>query len=851
MKRSKLFLCALLSMIFVMMFGMSVHAEDILNGLVEEGGVTYYYENGEKVTDSEVWFEDGLRYFDENGVMVTGWKDRDGTWYYYGTDGIAVEYGWKQIGSTWYYFYANGRMVSDEKIWDGQAYYYLDASGAMVASRWIQMKPYEEASEMSWYYFGADGKGYTSVQQVGGTTYFFYGDGQLYESTYSGVTTTYDGTYIVEVSGDGVVSAYAKYAINGWTLFKGDWYYFEAEYDPADYGWKEIGGVWYYFIGQGRMASDTIVYDDGDYYYVNASGQMVSSAWVQTGGEYGDGLAWIYLGTDGKAYQGIQNVGGTEYYFNYNCELYEGYSMIQYDSTYLYKVEGNGVVSSKVAYAIGQWVSFDGEWYYFEDAGIGAEGLKDIGGKSYYFVAGKMMKDTLCWDYNTYSTVGAVDKDGNRVKNAWYLYKEGYTLQWYFFEADGSPAEGWKQYGSDWYYFYEGMALVGDYIMEYQGTDYYYNFATDGRMLKQLPVQNGWIQNGSIWYYWDGDGLVTEEWRTIGGYDYYFDIDGWMVTSSVADDGYVVDANGHWVKNTWVSVYGDNYWVYADENGKAVTGWKQLGSTWYWFDDEGLMADYAMKIYNEETGKEEIHNFASNGAWLGQSAVTNGWSQYDGSWHYYENGSLVRGWKAIGGQWYYFDKYDGIMYSDTCTYIDDQYYVFTANGSLANGWLETEWGTWYLADANGVAKRGWQQVGGTWYYLDHYMYEGLTYIEAEQAWHLFSESGAWLGKVNPVDGWNCFAGVWYYFENDNLTYGWIESNGQYYFMDPNMLTDFTIAYSGDYWAPGQLDGKVYGCGFNADGTIAKNRYVYIEGFGNVWCDNMGMFCVESSSYYYY
>lgn len=986
MKRSKLFLCALLSMIFVMMFGISVHASEGQNGLVTEDGLTYYYVDGVKQIDYEVWTEEGIRYFGSDGAMVTGWNERYGELYYYGSDGVAVvgaynvegteywfrydgclwdgygtcvesdgtmiyqiddngvivdkltptygdwtlafgewyyyetdgscphheycvvndveyyfeeygelddngkkwysydedeviqidgngvvsratyqignwtsafdewfwfdgeydpaDYGWKLINNIWYWFDGYGRMLSDEKVWDhdNASYYYLGANGAMVTSQWVNTKPYEHATYTEWYYFGADGKAYTGVKTVGSTMYYFNDHGSLYSGDYSGMRTTYDATYIVEVTPDGVVSSYAEYAINDWTQLKEEWYWFKGQYQPANYEWIEINGSWYYFEWMGRMVSERVVADEGDYYYVDASGRKVASTWIQTGGEYGDGLSWYYFGSDGKAYRGIQKVGQTEYYFEYNGELHQGSDTIQYDDTYLYKIKKDGVVSEKKAYEIQQWVDCDGEWYYFESPGVGAAGFKEIDGNTYYFQSGKMMRDCLCWDYIYGGVVGAVDANGHRIKNAWYLPKDSRNMQYYFFEADGSSANGWKLYNGAWYYLYDGMALVGDYVMEYEGIDYYFVFATDGRMTDQIMVNNGWILIGATWYYWDGNGLVMGAWKKIDGYDYFFDYEGRMTTSMVIDDGSVVDAYGHKVQNTWVRIYEESSWAYAGEDGKAVTGWKLIGSTWYWFDEWGEMADEAITIYNEETGKKETHNFASSGAWLGEQTVTAGWSYYNHAYHYYENGSLVYGWKMVNGKWYYFDKYSGQMYSETCEYIDGKNYVFTADGALANGWMETEWGTWFFAGADGVAKTGWQLIGNTWYYFNNAMCDGLTYISESQEWHLFADGGAWLGQVKPVDGWNYYGGEWYYFEDGEIVYGWVESNGQTYYLSPYMVTDCLDVYV--ECAPGYMFGKDYYCGFNADGTLARNCYIYTKEFGTVYCDSMGMFYVN-------
>lgn len=75
-------------------------------------------------------------------------------------------------------------------------------------------------------------------------------------------------------------------------------------------------------------------------------------------------------------------------------------------------------------------------------------------------------------------------------------------------------------------------------------------------------------------------------------------------------------------------------WYYFDENGYAVTGWKQLGPTWYYMDPSGVMLT--------------------------------GWQKVDNVWYYLNgDGSMATGWRMTApGQWYYLNP-DGSMAADT------------------------------------------------------------------------------------------------------------------------------------------------------------------------------------------
>ena len=46
----------------------------------------------------------------------------------------------------------------------------------------------------------------------------------------------------------------------------------------------------------------------------------------------------------------------------------------------------------------------------------------------------------------------------------------------------------------------------------------------------------------------DDMGKMIRGWKQIGGSYYYFDTNGFLLTSGITPDGYSVDANGVWVR---------------------------------------------------------------------------------------------------------------------------------------------------------------------------------------------------------------------------------------------------------------------------------------------------------------
>lgn len=100
----------------------------------------------------------------------------------------------------------------------------------------------------------------------------------------------------------------------------------------------------------------------------------------------------------------------------------------------------------------------------------------------------------------------------------------------------------------------------------------------------------------------------------------------------------------------------------------------------------------------------------------GPTAVSDGWNQKaDGSWCYYEGGSLVTGWKQLNGHWYYL-KADGSM-AVGWQQVGDAWYYFYPAGDMATNWCNVG-ETWYWLSGDGAMRTGWKQINGAWYYLD-------------------------------------------------------------------------------------------------------------------------------------
>lgn len=74
------------------------------------------------------------------------------------------------------------------------------------------------------------------------------------------------------------------------------------------------------------------------------------------------------------------------------------------------------------------------------------------------------------------------------------------------------------------------------------------------------------------------------------------------------------------------------------------------------------------------------------------------WGQLPDAWYYFDiDGYACKGWQLIGGFWYYLDP---------ATYV------------MRTGWLDMGAGKYYLDPAIGAMRTGWVSIDGKWYYFN-------------------------------------------------------------------------------------------------------------------------------------
>ncbi|MBO4235309.1 MAG: hypothetical protein J5928_02535 [Firmicutes bacterium] len=373
------------------------------------------------------------------------------------------------------------------------------------------------------------------------------------------------------------------------------------------------------------------------------------------------------------------------------------------------------------------------------------------------------------------------DENGNDVTNS----------VWYYANADGTAAKGWKYIGGKWYYFYDYYPQMATGTATIDGKSYVFN--KDGSL-----AGAGWVDLGDgRWGYANANGESVPGWKRAGNNWYYINKYGSTATLSDVADGTLnlFNDEGVWTgaykTPGWKSIVRDDYtyWFYINADGTAATGWKAIGGKWYWFNEmSGIMATGGARYLNDN-----YYLFGEDGALItepGWNSVKN--SLGDTHWYYIDSEGICKtGWQKIGGNWYFFDA---DMYAkeeryNSTWYIDGERYYFDENGILQTGWIEDTWTwtdyegneysqkNWYYASASGTIATGWAQIGGKWYYFG-----------TDGEMHLWNENGLMWRTIN---------GIKYLFdENGAMQTGWIKETRTDKDYEGNVL-EFTNWYYAD------------------------------------------------------
>ena len=408
-------------------------------GLIMVDG-SYYYartSTAEIIRGRSYWItktnnypvEAGLYNFDADGKMsIDGFVEYGGFTYYYDNGTLAK--GFTKIGNDYYFFNAaSGKMYKDIELWVGGNEYGIEAG---------------------LHYFGSDGK--MLVQDVeNGAREIVEKDGKLYlmidKSTAPEGLYEIDGEYYY-AQAYGVLAVDKEIYATTELLDGTGWYRFGADGKLIKNGFADCGGYTFYFTDGIRAKGFTKIGDD--YYIFNAySGKMYKNAnmWVSSN-DYGIKSGLHYFGEDGKMVnpdvengkKQIVEKGGKLYLMIDKSLAPEG--LYEIDGEYYYAQADGTLAVDKDIYATTKLLDGTG-WYRFgADGKLIKNGFADCGGYTFYFTDGIRAKGftKIGEDYYIFNTYS-----GKMYKNAdmWVSGENEYGVEGglHYFDETGKMTD--------------------------------------------------------------------------------------------------------------------------------------------------------------------------------------------------------------------------------------------------------------------------------------------------------------------------------------------------------------------------------------------------------------------------
>ena len=482
----------------------------VTNRFVTVNDKTYFIGADSKAIKGATVIDNTEYFFDEKtGAQVKG-NFASNDKYYDGITGALVINSYVQVDKDWYYVDNDGKRLKGSQTinnvpvyfdpYDGKqakgvfgndGYFYDKDSGAKVdlgTNRYVYIND-------NWYYLNGEGKILKGSQTIDGVQVHF---DPYYGNQIKGEFTDSSGYVVKANSYTSPVKFYDKdsgaLVKNQYFNHNGKWYYADAEGNILK-GSQTIDGVHVYFDSYGVQAKDTVL--DG-YYYDKDSGarkELPRDQFIKIGDDL------YYLSSNGRT--GEINIDGKDYYIAQYGRVLRGSFNVYQQPPYYDDETGEAVKKTG-------FVKSDGRWYYLEEDGKKAKGLKEIDGKLYFFSNNPMNK------YETHEQVR-----GQLARPYFYISfpNRAEDNPTYYFDAETGAAVtnqfvNWK---GNWYYFgNDGKALLFDQVVN--GQHLYFDY--EGKQVKGDFVTD---YKGTRYYDENSGELVTNQTRTINGVTYHFD----------------------------------------------------------------------------------------------------------------------------------------------------------------------------------------------------------------------------------------------------------------------------------------------------------------------------------------
>ena len=386
--------------------------------------------------------------------MAAGWDNSTGEWRYLNNDGTEVTDTWKSANGNWFYLNSDGVMATNQLIEDNNnsktRYYYVDQYGAMVKNTWKAVAMEDNADDVNaeywWYYFGSDGKAYTSeddlttseIKTINGQKYAFDSEGHM---LYGWINKD----NVEQQDNDDEAWKTSQYFFNGWNdghmqtgwlqltveddnETKTYWFNFKNDGKKRANARKKINGSYYHFADDGHMitgwgTATATVKDSsatsGELSYVNGDGAERKNKWVwavpdedsvetDLKNDYDDDeYSWWYFNNSGKLVTNqIKKINGKKYAFDNAGRMIKGFVWSDGSSVVDYKNPDDWTR----AQIIDGSMTKDGHTYTIDDP------------ENFYFFSNDE------------------EKDGSMKKGYQTLELDDVTAQFYFNTSSGKAA---------------------------------------------------------------------------------------------------------------------------------------------------------------------------------------------------------------------------------------------------------------------------------------------------------------------------------------------------------------------------------------------------------------------------
>ena len=201
-------------------------------------------------------------------------------------------------------------------------------------------------------------------------------------------------------------------------------------------------------------------------------------------------------------------------------------------------------------------------------------------------------------------------------------------------------------------------------------------------------------------------------------------------------------------KVEWKTVNGKKYCYVNDQK---VTGERQIGGHWYYFDGNGIMQTGFVNL-----GSKTVYYNSDGQMQYGEQCINDSW--------YYLNpitGARTTGFCNLPGKTVYYNTDGKMQYGEQCI-NGSWYYLNPITGARTTGFCNLPGKTVYY-NTDGKMLYGEQKIGNYYYYFDPVfgtMYTGWKTINKKT--RLYQKNGQCVIGESPIDGY------WYYFDGNGV-----------------------------------------------------------------------------------